>query len=101
MPVFWQKSIAVQMALLVLGSTALVLAAIEVFSYVKTRQIILETGEEAASHLTRSMTRRIEQEFRAVKKHRKRPLQRAPTLHDRIHDRVVLGIHLFLAGNRC
>ncbi len=62
------SSIVVQMTLLVLGSTALVLALVEGFSYVRTRQMILKTGENVAVHLTRSMTRRVEQEFRAVKK---------------------------------
>ncbi len=63
-----KKSITVQMTLLVLGSTALVLALVETYSYVHTRKMILETGESVATHLTRSMTRRIEQEFRAVEK---------------------------------
>ncbi len=63
-----KKSITVQMTLLVLGSTALVLALVETYSYVHTRDMILETGESVAIHLTRSMTRRIEQEFRAVEK---------------------------------
>lgn len=63
-----KKSIAVQMTLLVLGSTALVLAAVEGYSYFSTRQMILKSGETVAVHLTRSMARRIEQEFRAVKK---------------------------------
>ena len=63
-----KKSITIQMTLLVLGSTALVLALVETYSYVHTRDMILETGESVAIHLTRSMTRRIEQEFRAVEK---------------------------------
>lgn len=63
-----KKSITVQMTLLVLGSTALVLALVETYSYVHTRDMILETGKSVAIHLTRSMTRRIEQEFRAVEK---------------------------------
>ena len=63
-----KKSITVQMTLLVLGSTALVLALVETYSYVHTRNMILESGKSVAIHLTRSMTRRIEQEFRAVEK---------------------------------
>ncbi len=64
----FRKSIAVQMTLLVLGSTALVLALVETYSYVHTRDMILETGEAVAIHLTRSMTRRVEQDFRVVEK---------------------------------
>ncbi len=36
----FKKSIAVQMTLLVLGSTALVLALVETYSYVHTRDMI-------------------------------------------------------------
>ncbi|MCG8634627.1 MAG: HAMP domain-containing protein [Desulfobacterales bacterium] len=64
----FRKSIAVQMTLLVLGSTALVLALVETYSYVRTRDMILDTGEAVAMHLTRSMTRRLEQDFRVVEK---------------------------------
>jgi len=41
----FRKSIAVQMMLLVLGSTALVLALVEIYSYVHTRDMILETRD--------------------------------------------------------
>jgi len=44
-----KKSITVQMTLLVLGSTALVLALVETYSYVHTRDMILETGESVAT----------------------------------------------------
>lgn len=56
------------MTLLVMGSTALVLALVETYAYVRTRQMILGAGKETAIHQTRSMTRRIEQSFRAVEK---------------------------------
>ncbi|MDD9302205.1 MAG: hypothetical protein HUK40_07605 [Desulfobacter sp.] len=63
-----KKSIKAQMTLLVLSSAALILGLVETYSYVNTRQMILKTGQSIATHLTRSMTRRIEQEFRAVEK---------------------------------
>ncbi len=38
-------------------------------------------------------------QLRAVEEHRERPLQRATALDDAVHDRVVLGSDLVLAGD--
>ena len=39
-------------------------------------------------------------QLRAVQEHRERALQRPAALDDAVHDRVVLGGHLVLAGDR-
>ena len=63
-----KNSIVIKMALLVLGSTFLIMAMVEVFNYTYTRKMILESAENNARNLAVSMSRRIEQEFRAVQK---------------------------------
>ena len=63
-----KSSIVFKMTLLVLGSTALVMALVQVFGYTNSRRMILESAENNARNLSLSVARRIEQEFRAVKK---------------------------------
>jgi class 3 adenylate cyclase len=63
-----RSSIALKMGLLILGGTSLVLAVVLGYSYSYSRKIILADAEKNAKNLTLSVARRIEQEFRAVKK---------------------------------
>lgn len=63
-----KASIVIKMTLLVLGSTALVMALVQAFDYTNSRRMILESAENNARNLALSVARRIEQEFRAVKK---------------------------------
>lgn len=60
------KSIAVKIALLVLGSTCLVLALVLGVNYSRSRELIREEAEKSAKHLTSSMANEIEQEFLLV-----------------------------------
>ncbi len=63
-----RNSIAIKMTLLVLGSTAVVMALVQAFNYTYSRRKILESAENNARNMALSVARRIEQEFRAVKK---------------------------------
>ena len=68
MRLWFNDSIIWKMTLLVMGGASIVFALIVTYSYVSTREIILEEAEKNARHLTLSVSRRIEQEFRAVAK---------------------------------
>lgn len=63
-----RNSIVIKIALLVLGSTVLIMSLVEAFNYTYSRRMILESAENNARNLALSMARRIEQEFRAVQK---------------------------------
>lgn len=63
-----RNSIVSKMTLLVMGGTSVVFALVVAYSYTYSRKIILEEAEQNARNLTLSVTRRIEQEFRAVRK---------------------------------
>lgn len=63
-----KKSIVFKMTLLVLGSTVVVMALVQVFNYNSSRRMILESAEKNARTEAISVARRIEQEFRAVEK---------------------------------
>jgi class 3 adenylate cyclase/HAMP domain-containing protein len=63
-----RASIAIKMTLLVLGSTAIIMGLAQVFNYTYSRKMILAAAEKNARNLSLSIARRIEQEFRAVKK---------------------------------
>jgi class 3 adenylate cyclase len=60
--------IGTKLALLMLAGTSLVFSALLIYSDIYSRQIILRDGEKRARHLTLSVARRIEQEFRSVAK---------------------------------
>lgn len=68
MTTWLRSSIAVKMALLVLGGTGIVFSLVLTYSYVSSRQIILKESKANALNLALAMSRRIEQEFRAVAK---------------------------------
>ncbi|MBI5572038.1 MAG: HAMP domain-containing protein [Desulfomonile tiedjei] len=68
MSTIFRASIAVKIALLVLGGTLLVFALVLSYSYTYSRTIIRGEAEESASNLALAVARRIEQEFRAVAK---------------------------------
>ncbi|MBM3302449.1 MAG: PDC sensor domain-containing protein, partial [Deltaproteobacteria bacterium] len=61
-------SIAFKLALLVLGLTSAILGAVILYSYLYSMDIILAHSENDAQLLAFSVSRRIEQEFRAAAK---------------------------------
>ncbi len=61
-----RKSIAVKIALLVLGSTCLVLALVLGINYGRSRELIRQEAENSALNLTSSLAREIEQDFLLV-----------------------------------
>jgi class 3 adenylate cyclase len=61
-----RNSIVSKMTLLVMGGASLVFGLVVAYSYTYSRQIILTEAERNARNLALSVTRRIEQEFRAV-----------------------------------
>jgi hypothetical protein len=61
-----RKSIAVKIALLVLGSACLVLALVLGVNYTRSRELIREEAEQSARNLTLSLANEIEQEFLLV-----------------------------------
>jgi phosphoserine phosphatase RsbU/P len=63
-----RSSITIKMALLVLGGTSLVFAAVLLISSESSKQLILADAEKDFRTLTHSLARKVEQEFRAVEK---------------------------------
>jgi len=63
-----RSSITLKIALLVLGSTCLVLALVLVRSYTNSRELIRQEAEIAARNLTSSLAHEIEKEFLLVAK---------------------------------
>lgn len=61
-----RNSITVKIALLVLGSTCLVLALVLGVNYSRSRELIRQEAEKSARNLTSSLAREIEQEFLVV-----------------------------------
>src|SRR5271157_415373 len=61
-----RKSITVKIALLVLGSTCLVLALVLGINYTRSRELIRQEAENSARNLTSSLAREIEQDFLLV-----------------------------------
>jgi len=61
-----RKSIAVKIALLVLGSTCLVLALVFGVNYTRSKELIREEAAKSARNLTLSLANEIEQEFLLV-----------------------------------
>ncbi|HMK34134.1 MAG TPA: adenylate/guanylate cyclase domain-containing protein [Desulfomonilaceae bacterium] len=68
MTVYFRNSITLKMTLLVLGGTSLVFSLVFGFNYFRSRQGILNSSEQFARTLALSVSRRTEQEFRAVAK---------------------------------
>lgn len=64
----FQNSITIKMILLVLGGTSLVFSLVFGYSYTRSRQGILESSEQYARTLALSVSRRVDQDFRAVAK---------------------------------
>src|SRR4030042_7149627 len=62
----FRKSITVKIALLVLGSTCLVLALVLGVNYTRSRELIRQEAENTARNLTLSLANEIEQEFLLV-----------------------------------
>ena len=63
-----RSSIAIKLALLVMGGSVAVFSLVLAYSYTSSRQIILDQAKDNALNLALSMSRRIEQDFRAVAK---------------------------------
>ncbi|MEW6348543.1 MAG: adenylate/guanylate cyclase domain-containing protein [Thermodesulfobacteriota bacterium] len=63
-----RNSIVSKMTLLVMGGASLVFALVVTYSYLYSREIILNEAEQNARNLALSVAGRIEQEFRAVGK---------------------------------
>ena len=63
-----RNSIVSKIILLVMGGTSIILGLVLAYSYAYSRRIILRESEHNARNLTLSVSRRIEQEFRAVAK---------------------------------
>ncbi len=61
-----RNSIAVKIALLVLGSTCLVLALVLGVNYSRSKELIRQEAEQSARNLTLSLANEIEQEFLLV-----------------------------------
>ena len=62
------RSIAVKITLLVLVGTAVVFSAILAYSYVYSKQMILEETRRSAVNLAKAVANRIDREFRGVEK---------------------------------
>ncbi len=62
----FHRSITAKIALLVLGSTCLVLALVLGVSYGRSRELIRQEAEKSATNLTASLANSIEQEFLSV-----------------------------------
>lgn len=63
-----RSSIAVKLALLVMVGSVAVFSLVLAYSYMSSRRIILDQAKDNALNLALSMSRRIEQDFRAVAK---------------------------------
>ena len=68
MTVRFHSSIALKLTLLVLLGAGMVFALVLTYSYVSSRQIILDESKDGALNLAVGMSRKIEQEFLAVGK---------------------------------
>jgi sigma-B regulation protein RsbU (phosphoserine phosphatase) len=64
----FRNSITSKMILLVLGGTSLVFSLVFWYSYTSSKQAILEASERYARALALSVSRRVDQDFRAVAK---------------------------------
>jgi class 3 adenylate cyclase len=64
----FRNSITIKMILLVLGGTSLVFSFVFGYSYTSSKQGILESSEQYARTLALSVSRRVDQDFRAVAK---------------------------------
>jgi class 3 adenylate cyclase len=64
----FRNSITIKMILLVLGGTSLVFSLVFGYSYTKSKQAIVESSEQYARTLALSVSRRVDQDFRAVAK---------------------------------
>jgi class 3 adenylate cyclase len=62
----FRKSITMKIALLVIGSTCLVLALVLSVNYSRSRELIRQEAEKSARHLTSSLANEIAQEFLLV-----------------------------------
>ncbi|MDQ1285446.1 MAG: adenylate cyclase [Thermodesulfobacteriota bacterium] len=85
-----RSSIAIKLALLVMGGSVAVFSLILAYSYTSSRQIILNQAKDNALNLALSMSRRIEQDFRAVAK---LPMSLAGVLENSdLDEKALLGL---------